>query len=142
MGIAGYLVPEDNKKLGTMRTRETSLDFVINPQANRYAGKVAVLIDELSASTSEIFAGGMQALGRGRVFGRRSPGAALPSVIEVLPNGDRFQHAIADYVSTDGKVLEGAGVTPDVVVALDAKALRAGTDPDMVAATRWIKEKP
>jgi len=45
-------------------------------------------------------------------------------------------------VSTDGKVLEGAGVTPDVVVALDAKALRAGTDPDMVAATRWIKEKP
>jgi carboxyl-terminal processing protease len=142
MGIAGYLVPEDNKKLGTMRTRETSLDFVINPQATRYAGKVAVLIDELSASTSEIFAGGMQALGRGRVFGRRSPGAALPSVIEVLPNGDRFQHAIADYVSTDGKVLEGAGVTPDVVVALDAKALRAGTDPDMVAATRWIKEKP
>lgn len=142
MGIAGYLVSDENKKLGTMRTRQTSLDFVINPQATRFGGKVAVLVDELSASTSEIFAGGMQALGRAKVFGRRTPGAALPSVIEVLPNGDRFQYAIADYVSTDGKVLEGTGVVPDVTVALDAKALRAGTDPDMVAATKWIKEKP
>jgi hypothetical protein len=29
-----------------------------------------------------------------------------------------------------------------VPVALDLKILRAGKDPDIVAATRWIKEKP
>jgi carboxyl-terminal processing protease len=142
MGMAGHLVSEENKKLGTMRTRQTSLDFVVNPQVERYAGKVAVLVDELSASTSEIFAGGLQDLGRARVFGRRTPGAALPSTIEELPNGDRFQYAIADYVSAGGKVLEGHGVTPDVPVALDPKLLRAGKDPDIVAATRWIQEKP
>ena len=141
MGIAGHLIADENKKLGTMHTRESTLDFVVNPQAQRYAGKVAVLVDELSASTSEIFAGGLQDLGRARVFGRRTPGAALPSTIEALPNGDRFQYAIADYVSAGGKVLEGNGVTPDVPVALDAKILRGGQDPDIVAATRWIKEK-
>jgi carboxyl-terminal processing protease len=142
MGMAGHLISDENKKLGTMRTRKTSLDFVVNPQAQRYAGKIAVLIDDLSASTSEIFAGGLQDLGRARIFGRRSPGAALPSTIEQLPNGDRFQYAIADYVSTGGKVLEGQGVAPDVPVALDVKVLRSGKDPDIVAATRWIKEKP
>jgi carboxyl-terminal processing protease len=142
MGMAGHLISDEHKKLGTMRTRETSLDFVVNPQVQRYAGKVAVLVDELSASTSEIFAGGLQDLGRARVFGRRTPGAALPSTIEQLPNGDRFQYAIADYVSAGGKVLEGNGVLPDVPVALDVKALRAGKDPDIVAATRWIKEQP
>lgn len=142
MGMAGHLVSDENKKLGTMRTRQTSLDFVVNPQVSRYAGKVAVLVDELSASTSEIFAGGLQDLGRARVFGRRTPGAALPSTIEELPNGERFQYAIADYVSAGGKVLEGNGVTPDVPVALDPKLLRAGKDPDIVAATRWIQEKP
>ncbi len=142
MGMAGHLISDQNKKLGTMRTRRTSLDFVVNPQAQRYGGKVAVLIDDLSASTSEIFAGGLQDLGRARIFGRRSPGAALPSTIEQLPNGDRFQYAIADYVSTGGKVLEGNGVAPDVPVALDLKLLRGGKDPDIVAATRWIKEKP
>src|ERR1043165_6875178 len=39
MGIAGYLVSDENKKLGTMRTRPTPLDFVINPQATRYGGQ-------------------------------------------------------------------------------------------------------
>ena len=142
MGLAGHLISDQNKKLGTMRTRQMTLDFVVNPQAQRYAGKIAVLVDELSASTSEIFAGGLQDLGRARIFGRRTPGAALPSMIEQLPNGDRFQYAIANYVSAGGKVLEGAGVVPDVPVALDLKVLRAGKDPDIVAATRWIKEKP
>lgn len=141
-GMAGHLVSEAQKKLGTMHTRDATLDFVINPQATRYTGKVAILIDELSASTSEIFAGGLQDLGRAKVFGRRSPGAALPSLFETLPNGDRFQYAIADYVSTSGKVLEGNGVAPDVPVALDLPVLRSGKDPDLVAATRWIKEKP
>jgi carboxyl-terminal processing protease len=142
MGMAGHLISEENKKLGTMRTREATMDYVVNPQVQRYGGKVAVLVDELSASTSEIFAGGLQDLGRARIFGRRTPGAALPSAIEELPNGDRFQYAIADYVSTGGKILEGNGVTPDVPVALDLQLLRSGKDPDMVAAIRWIKEKP
>lgn len=103
-----------------------------------------MLIDELSASTSEILAGGLQDLHRGRVFGRTSPGAALPSVIEKLPNGDRFQFAIADYVTTGGKVLEGHGVTPDVIVPLEQKTLRGKQDPVIAAATKWIvsKEKP
>lgn len=141
-GMFGHLIREPGKKLGTMRTRDATLDFVINPQGTPYAGKVAVLVDELSVSTSEIFAGGLQALGRGKVFGRRTPGAALPSVIDVLRNGDRLQYAIADFVSADGKSLEGNGVTPDVPVALDVATLRTGQDPDIVAASRWIKEKP
>nr|MDQ3370192.1 S41 family peptidase [Myxococcota bacterium] len=141
MGIGGHLISDDNKKLGTMRSRQTSLDFVINPQSARYAGKVAVLVDELSASTSEIFAGGLQDLKRARVFGRRTPGAALPSVIEELPNGDRFQYAVADYVSVSGTVLEGEGVTPDEPIVLDPRLLRAGKDPDVLAATRWIMRR-
>jgi carboxyl-terminal processing protease len=141
MGIAGYLVSEQDKKLGTMKTRQASLDFVINPQAEVYKGKVAILVDEMSASTSEIFAGGMQDLGRAKVFGRSTPGAALPSVIDTLPNGDRFQYAIANYTSASGVVLEGKGVVPDVPVKLEPKVLLSGTDPDLIAAVRWIVQK-
>lgn len=43
------------------------------------------MIDSTSASTAEIFAGGLKDLERARVFGTRSAGAALPSVIERLP---------------------------------------------------------
>ncbi len=142
MGITGDLVTAAGKKLGTMTMRSAKLDFVVNPQVVHYDGKLAVLIDPLSASTSEILAAGLQELGRAKVFGRTSAGAALPSVIELLPDGDRLQYAIADYQTANGKELEGHGVTPDVPVELDLKTLRAGKDPDIVAATRWIKEKP
>jgi carboxyl-terminal processing protease len=101
---------------------------------------VAVLIDGLSASTSEIFAGGMQDLGRARIFGTRSAGAALPSMIERLPNGDAFQFAAASYTSQSGKVLEGAGVTPDETKPLTRAALLAGKDPALDAAVDWIRQ--
>jgi carboxyl-terminal processing protease len=144
MGIAGHLVDVAGQKLGTMQLRGSSLDFVINPQIVQFRGRVAVLIDEMSASTSEILAEGLQDLHRARIFGRTSPGAALPSVIDKLPNGDRFQHAFANYTSTGSKVLEGAGVTPDVIVPLDLKTLRGKQDPVIAAATKWLagKENP
>ena len=70
-----------------MNSRTGTLNFVLNPRAGAYEGPLAVLVDEMSMSTSEILAGGLQDLGRAHVFGTRTPGAALPSVVERLPNG-------------------------------------------------------
>jgi carboxyl-terminal processing protease len=94
-------------------------------------------VDELSISTTEIFAGGMQALGRAQVFGVQTSGQALPSVPERLPNGDILYHAIADFLNPVGKPLEGAGVTPDHVVPLTRAALSARRDPALDAAIAW-----
>ena len=137
MGMSGWLVREV-AALGTMKSRDGDLKFVVNPQATPYDGPVAILVDELSASTSEILAAGLQDLKRARVFGRQTPGAALPSQFERLPNGDAFQYAVATYVSSGGRTLEGAGVVPDEVVALDRKSLLAGKDAVLDAALRWI----
>ncbi len=139
MGIGGWLVSEPNQYLGTMSTRDTELQFVLNPRRGAYAGPLAVLVDGRSMSTSEILAAGLQDLGRARVFGSRTAGAALPSVIERLPGGDGFQYAFAHYVSRDGDPLEGRGVVPDVEVPLDRKALLAGDDPVIDAAVAWIR---
>ena len=49
----------------------------------------------------------MKDVKRARIFGTRTAGAALPSVISKLPNGDGFQYAIANYISEGGKPLEG-----------------------------------
>jgi carboxyl-terminal processing protease len=141
MGVAGYFVDEQSRQLGTMYTRGVPLKFAINPRAPHFTGKVAILVDGLSASTSEILAGGLQDLHRARIFGTHTAGAALPSVIERLPNGDGFQYAIANYVSVSGKTLEGNGVTPDVEVSPDPDALRQGHDLVLEAALKWIQSK-
>ncbi|MBZ5676101.1 MAG: hypothetical protein LAP61_17810 [Acidobacteriia bacterium] len=142
MGMAGFLVDKPNQRLGTMYLRDSTLNFVVNPRADVFSGPVAVLVDGCSASTSEIFAGGLKDLGRARVFGTLTAAAALPSAFERLPNGDGFQYAVANYISEGGQPLEGLGVTPDVVVELTRAALLAGHDPVIDAALDWIKRKP
>ncbi len=145
MGIAGHFL-DSAKTIGTMHQRGATLHFVANPQrvdshaqlVTPYAGPLALVVDELSISTTEIFAGGLKELGRARVFGTQTAGQALPSVPERLPNGDVLYHAIADFVSPSGKQVEGAGVVPDVATPLSRKALASGRDPAMEAAVQWI----
>ena len=145
-GISGHLLAEP-KELGTMRTRESSLTFRANPRlvtidARRvtpFSGPVAILVDELTGSTSEIFAGALQGLGRARVFGRPTMGQALPALTRQLPNGDVLMYVIGDFVTSSGQSLEGRGVVPDVTVLLSARALAAGHDEALEAAVHWLE---
>jgi carboxyl-terminal processing protease len=139
MGMAGWFIDKPDQRLGTLHMRDTTLNFIVNPRVNTFAGPVAILVDGASASTSEILAGGMKDLGRARIFGTRTAAAALPSLFELLPNGDGFQYAIANYISEGGKPLEGLGVTPDVDAPVTRKALLEGKDPPLDAAIAWIK---
>jgi len=138
MGMAGWFIEKPDQRLGTMHTRQAPLKFTVNPRPPTYRGRMAILVDGTSGSTSEVFAGGMKDLGRARIFGTRTAGAALPSAIDRLPNGDAFQHALADYISEGGQPLEGVGVAPDVEVRLTRVALLAGCDPVLDAAIEWI----
>ena len=145
MGIAGHFIPE-RESLGVMKTRDNELKFTVNPRlvngkgqrVETFAGPVAILVDGLSASASECFTGGMQALGRVRVFGERTMGAALPSQFDRLPNGDVFIHATADFVTADGTRLEGRGVIPDEIIPVRRGDLLAGRDAALDAALTWI----
>ena len=75
-----------NLDLGTQISRDGTLYLTIYPrlQSQRYDGQVVVLIDELSASTSEVVVGGLQELGRVTVIGQLSTGKALPSMVKTL----------------------------------------------------------
>ncbi len=146
MGFGGYFV-DSALSLGTMRSRDLSLRFTMNPRrvksdgtlASPFHGPMAIVVDAMTASTSEIFATGMQRLGRARVFGERSAGEALPALMDRLPSGDVFVHAVADFVDPAGRRIEGMGVVPDEIIPLSGKALSEGRDTALEAATRWIK---
>ena len=148
MGVAGHFY-EVRTPLGTMKTRRNELEFFANPRlsdraGNRvrpFAGPVAILTDGMTASASEMFAGGMQTTGRVRVFGETTMGAVLPAVTDLLPSGDVLYHALGDFTTPNGKSLEGVGVVPDERVPLSRDDLLAGRDPPLTAALRWIEEQ-
>ncbi len=137
-GMTGWLVAEKDLRLGTFRFRDGELKAVVNPRLGAYAGPVAVLVDGLSVSCAEALAGGLQDLGRARLFGTRTAGMVLGSAVERLPNGDGFQYVFASYRSARGRLLEGRGVVPDVEAPPTRRALLRGSDPALDAAVKWI----
>jgi carboxyl-terminal processing protease len=145
MGISGHFISE-RKPLGVMKTRDTELRFNVNPRlvdsrgkpVTAYGGPVAILVDGLSGSASECFTGGMQSVGRVRVFGQTTMGQALPAMFRKLPNGDVMIYAFGDFVTSDGTRLEGRGVVPDEQVPLSREDLLAGRDRTLDAALAWI----
>ena len=136
-GLAGMLV-DDEYLMGTMRLRQGHLNYNVYPQKGAFLGPLAILVDNNSISTSEIFAADMKETGRGRVFGSRTPGAALPSLFKRLPNRYFLQMAIADYGTANGTRIEGVGVHPDFKVELSPAGLRQGRDNVIEAAQKWI----
>jgi carboxyl-terminal processing protease len=132
--------------LGRLLRDDGTLNFRVLPRRvamdgtrlTPFAGPIAILVDPLSASTSEMFAGGMQALGRARLFGETTAGMALPAQMLELASGDFLMYAFADYQDHSGRRIEGRGVEPEVALPLTRDHLRAPMAPSLTAALEWI----
>lgn len=136
-GVAGLLMREQ-VSLGSMTSRETEQKFIVYPQPGPFLGKVVILTDYGTGSTSEVFAAGLQETGRAAVVGETSAGAVLPSVFDTLPTGAIFQYAISDYKSPKNILIEGRGVAPDIAVKQTRRSLLEGRDAPLEAAVRQI----
>jgi len=139
-GVAGLLTSE-RTSLGSMTNRESEQKFIVYPQPNAFTGKIIILIDYGSASTSEVFAAGMQEVGRAKIVGERSAGGILPSLFDTLPTGAIFQYAISDYKSPKNILIENRGVIPDIEVKSTYQALLDGRDLQIEEAIKQIKNK-
>jgi carboxyl-terminal processing protease len=133
--IAARLVSRETN-LGTIQFRDFANSLVAVPSldAKPFTGKVVILTDEGSASTSEILAAGLQEAKRATVVGDNTVGAALGSTIEELPGGAVMQIPVAGFKTPKGVAIEGRGVQPDHRVLETRAALLAGHDPVLDAA--------
>jgi carboxyl-terminal processing protease len=120
--------------LGTSKFRYATRDFAYKAAADPYRGRVYILVDEWSASTSEVFTSGMQESKRATVIGTATAGAVLPSLLAFLPTGAALQYVISDFRTPAGRLVEGSGVTPDIDARLTRAALLQGKDPALEAA--------
>jgi carboxyl-terminal processing protease len=139
-GLAGLLLDKQTT-LGTSRMRKGYENYIVYPQKNPYMGPVVILVDCMSGSASESFAGGMQAVGRAVVIGERSGGGDLDASIDELPTGALLLYAYADFVTAKGVSLEGRGVIPDIEVKLTRASLLSNDDPQLEAAINYIKKQ-
>lgn len=147
--MIGYFVDHD-VKVGDLKRRKETKPLEAKHQGGGFTGKLIVLTDSRSASSSEIFARVMQIEKRGTVIGDRSAGAVMRAI------GNSFQLGAdvivpyaasitdADLIMTDGKSLEKNGVTPDELLLPTAADLAAKRDPVLAraAALAGVKLDP
>lgn len=101
---------------------------------------ITVLISEESASAAEMFAAGMQVLGRARIVGTPSAGNTENLYSYSFDDGSRLLLAQVAYRMPDGTLIEGRGVIPDREVDVEWWRYNPPDDPQVLAAIEEIRQ--
>ena len=96
------------------RAKDQRMEFRANTTGKHYKFKMATLINEGSASASEIVAGALQDHDRSLILGSKSFGKASVQTIIPLDNGSGLRLTTAYYYTPKGRHIQKTGIHPDV----------------------------
>ncbi len=82
---------------------------------------LVVLINEYSASASEILSAAIKEYGKGTLIGKTTFGKGLVQTIIPLEGNAGLKFTTARYFTPSGVSIHGVGVTPDIEVSNDEK---------------------
>ena len=84
---------------------------------------LAVLVNEGSASASEIFAGSVKDYGAGTIVGTTTYGKGVVQAVHQLEDGSAVKLTVSNYYTPKGNSINEVGIQPDVEVKLDTDLL-------------------
>lgn len=79
---------------------------------------MVVLVDDSSASGSEVLAGALQDHGRALIAGKTTFGKGSVNILRRLSDGSGLYITTARWLTPNGRLIEGHGIEPDVVLEL------------------------
>ena len=137
-GMVGLVIDLRNNPGGRLDTVVDMLDFMLpkglivytedkyghreeerSTNNEKFELPLAVLINENSASASEVFAGAIQDYGTGTIVGTTSFGKGIVQSIIPLYDGTAVKVTVSKYYTPNGRNIHEIGITPDVEVELN-----------------------
>lgn len=140
LDMVDYLLPDDLTVYPVeIETGQALLLSIVDKKGNadRYmAGDghsvdmpAVILVNENSASASEIFTGVMKCYGY-KTVGVNTFGKGIVQTVRTLSDLSGFKYTSAEYVLPDGEKIHGKGILPDVVIEPSEEFLEHGADPE------------
>ncbi|MBB3187934.1 S41 family peptidase [Microbacter margulisiae] len=104
--LANEFLQKGNEIVHTQGVHQPRTNYYATGSGDFQTGKLIVLIDEYTASASEIFTGAMQDWDRALVVGRRSFGKGLVQRPVILPDGSMLRLTTAHYYTPSGRCIQ------------------------------------
>ena len=100
-----------------------------------------VLVNEGSASASEILAGSLQDYGLAKLVGKKTFGKGSVQELEQFSDGSEARITIAKWLTSLGRYIHEKGIDPDFEVDLTSEDTNAGRDPQMDKAVEMLTQQ-
>lgn len=118
----------ERERGGTLTPYEASGDGIA------YDVPVMVLVNNYTASASEIVSGALQDTGRGQLVGVTTYGKGTVQLWFSLSNSGTIRVTIAEWLTPNERTIHEVGLTPDIIVEMTQEDYNAGLDPQLDAA--------
>jgi carboxyl-terminal processing protease len=115
-----FMLPE-GKIVYTEDKNGNIIDSYNSTDEQKFTKPLVLLVNEYSASASEIFAGAIKDYGIGTLVGTNTYGKGIVQRLFPLDDGSAVKVTIAKYFTPNGNDIHKVGIKPDIEVEFDAK---------------------
>ncbi|MCP4141400.1 MAG: S41 family peptidase [Chloroflexi bacterium] len=140
--VASEFLPEDDVVLYEQYGDGRRDTHVANKGGLATDMPIILLVNEGSASASEVVAGAIQDLGRGELVGMTSFGkGSVQNWVPLNNEQGAVRVTIAKWLTPDERTIHGVGLEPDVVVEITDEDFEAELDPQLEKAIELLLKK-
>lgn len=137
--ILDLLLPEG--KIVYTQDKNGKQEVINSDEEHKFTKPIAVLVNEHSASASEIFAGAIQDYAMGPIVGTTSFGKGIVQRVFTLSDNTTLTLTIAEYFTPNGRNIHKKGIEPDVKVDFKLDPENPQADNQLDAALQEVRQK-
>ena len=125
----------------SIRDKQGKEDVYACDGKNEFTKPLAVLVNQYSASASEIFAGAVQDYGLGKLVGMTTYGKGIVQQLVPLGDGTYLKLTVAEYFTPGGRNIHGVGINPDIEIEYEPDEENPEADNQLDKALEIINEE-
>lgn len=137
--LLSYLLPKDTPAVVIKERSKSDEIRRTNGNPKLLNVPLVVIVNDSSASASEIMAGAIQDHKRGIILGTKSFGKGSVQEVQKFTDGSSMKITIAKWFTPNGRTIDKVGLTPDIAVEITEEDIKNTYDRQKEEAIKYLK---